>query len=127
MKHIYTKYKKNNCWQYPSKEGIWHRERERKRRGKKNPDVLTSMCTLGDYVLSLILFSTHACSEKEFDEFLEGNAPDPDFIYGYSFSVNTRKGECLYCCELSLGLWFDTINIDDAEKASEYIWNCMEI
>ena len=125
MEYIYTKYKLNGCWQYPPKEGIWHRERARKKKDQKKPDVLTSMCTLGDYVLVLSLFSTHACSDKEFDEFLEGDAPAPDFVYGYKFSVNTRKGECLFCCELSLGLWFDTRDINEAEEAAEYIWGCM--
>jgi hypothetical protein len=135
MKHVYMKYVWNNCWQYPEKEGIWHREKEDKiRKGQKKPDVLISMCTLGDYVLNLSLFSTFLWKgktleeqDKEMDRVLTTkHARFPPSIYGYSFSVNTRKGETLFYCELSVGLWFDTRDIDEAEKAAEYIWNCME-
>jgi len=128
MKHVYMKYEWNNCWQFPKKEGIWHREKETvTQKGRKETDVLISMCTLGGYVLSLSLFCTHDCSEKKFDEFLTGKSrKSPPMKWGYQFSVNTRKGEILYNGELQSNLYLDTRDINEAEKIAEFVWDCME-
>jgi hypothetical protein len=129
MKHIYVKGEWDNVWRCPQQEGVWCREKDEKvkapfQRDKKR-DVLFSMCKLGDYVLSLNLFSTHACSDDEFDRYLRWNKKIP-FLYGYGFTLYTSKGDIIYFCDLSDNSYFDTRDINKAEEVAEFIWSCME-
>jgi hypothetical protein len=124
MKHKYVKYKWNNTWQCSKEEYVWYREKD------KHGDILISMCNMGDYALNLSLFCTFAC---DFDEALK--MKNPPMIWGYDFTLYTNsksplarypeKAEAIYCCSLSNGLWFDTKDINVAEKTAEYLWKKM--
>jgi hypothetical protein len=129
IKHVYVKNEWDNVWRCPEKDNIWYREKAEKvkapfQRDKKR-DVLGSMCKLGDYVLCLSLFCTHACSDEEFDRYLRWNKKVP-IVYGYGFTLYTSRGEIVYFCELENNSYFDTRDINKAEQAAEFIWSCIE-
>jgi len=108
MKHKYVKYVWNNTWQCFPDRGVWCREKDRVGR------VDISTCNLGEYVLNLKLFCTYSIQ-------MDFNSP---LIWGYDFSIRTAlEGECILSHSLHEGgLYFDTLDIDEAERTAEYVW-----